>query len=51
MNMLKMALVAALISSLSLSAFSLQASASPYHRNVLPDGTVTGPLPSDNPNG
>ena len=51
MNMLKMALVAALMSSLSLGAFSVQASASPYHQDVLPDGTVTGPLSSDNPNG
>jgi hypothetical protein len=51
MNMLKMVFVAALVSSLSLSAFPVQASASPYHQDVLPDGTVTGPLSSDNPNG
>ena len=51
MNMLKMALVAALISGLSLSAFSVRVSANPYHQDVLPDGTVTGPLSSDNTNG
>ncbi|MGA7325329.1 MAG: hypothetical protein WBX25_12780 [Rhodomicrobium sp.] len=47
MNMLKMALVAALISTLSLSAFSVPASASPYHQDRSPDGTVTGPLAPD----
>jgi hypothetical protein len=51
MNMLKMALVAALMSSLSLGAFSVSASARPHHQDVLPDGTITSPLSSDNPNG
>jgi hypothetical protein len=44
MNILKMALVAALISSPWLRAISVQTSASPYHQDVLPDGTVTGRL-------
>ncbi len=27
------------------------ADGSPYHQDRLPDGTLTGPLSSDNPNG
>jgi hypothetical protein len=52
MKMLRMTLAAALISGLSLSALSVQVNARPYHQanagiyhqDVLPDGTVTGPL-------
>jgi hypothetical protein len=47
MKMIKMALAAALISGLSLSALSLQASASPYHQDRLPNGVLTGPLQPD----
>jgi hypothetical protein len=44
---IRIVLAAALISGLSLSALSLQASASPYHQDRLPNGTVTGPLQPD----
>jgi hypothetical protein len=47
MKMLRMALAAALISSLSISALPVQASASPYHQDVLRDGSVTGPIGPD----
>jgi hypothetical protein len=47
MKIIKMALAAALISGLSLSALSLQASASPYHQDRLPGGALTGPLQPD----
>ncbi len=29
----------------------LDAQQGPYHQDVLPDGTVTGPLGTNNPNG
>jgi hypothetical protein len=47
MKTIKTALAAALISGLSLSALSLQASASPYHQDRLPGGALTGPLQPD----
>jgi hypothetical protein len=49
MKMVKVASTAALISGLSLSA-SLQASASPYHQDRLPNGQLTGPI-APNANG
>jgi hypothetical protein len=50
MNIVRIVLAAALISGLSLSALSLQASANPYHQDTLPNGTVTGPI-APNANG
>jgi hypothetical protein len=47
MKLIKMALTAALIGGLSLSALSLQASASPYHQDRLPNGVLTGPIAPD----
>jgi hypothetical protein len=47
MKMVRMAFAAALIGGFSLSALSLQAAASPYHHDVLPNGTVTGPIAPD----
>jgi hypothetical protein len=47
MKMLRMALAAAFISSLSLNALPVQVAASPYHQDVLPNGTVTGPIGPD----
>jgi hypothetical protein len=47
MKMVEMALAAALIGGISLSALSLQAAASPYHQDRLPNGVVTGPLAPD----
>jgi hypothetical protein len=47
MKLIKMAFAAALISGISLSALSLQASASPYHQDRLPNGVLTGPLQPD----
>jgi hypothetical protein len=44
MKMVRVALAAALIGGLSLSALSLQAAASPYHLDRLPNGQLTGPL-------
>jgi hypothetical protein len=42
-----MALTAALIGGFSLGALSLQAAASPYHHDRLPNGQVTGPIAPD----
>jgi hypothetical protein len=47
MKMLRTALAAAFISSLSLGALSLQAAASPYHQELLPNGQLTGPIGPD----
>jgi hypothetical protein len=47
MKMVRMALAAALIGGLSLSALSLQAAASPYHQDRLPNGQLTGPIAPD----
>jgi hypothetical protein len=47
MKMVRMALAAALFGGLSLSALSLEAAASPYHQDTLPNGTVTGPIAPD----
>jgi hypothetical protein len=47
MKIIRMALAAALISGLSLSALSMQASASPYHQDRLPGGALTGPIAPD----
>jgi hypothetical protein len=47
MKIVRMAWAAALISGLSLGALSLQASASPYHQDRLPNGTLTGPIAPD----
>ena len=47
MKIIKVALAAALISGLSLSALSLRASASPYHQDRLPNGVLTGPIAPD----
>jgi len=47
MKMVKMALTAALISGLSLSALSLPVSANPYHQDRLSNGQWTGPIAPD----
>jgi hypothetical protein len=47
MKMVRMALAAALIGGFSLSALSMQAAASPYHQDRLPNGTLTGPIAPD----
>jgi hypothetical protein len=44
MKMVRVALAAALIGGFSLSALSVQAAASPYHQDRLPNGQLTGPL-------
>jgi hypothetical protein len=46
-KMLKMAFAAAFIGSLSFGAVSLQAAASPYHQERLPNGQLTGPIGPD----
>jgi hypothetical protein len=47
MKLVRIAWAAALISGLSLGALSLQAAASPYHQDRLPNGTLTGPIGPD----
>ena len=47
MKMVRMALTAAVIGGLSLAALSLQAAASPYHQDRLPNGMLTGPIAPD----
>jgi hypothetical protein len=54
MKKIALILVGALISGASLSAPSFAQSrtdSGPYHQDRLPDGTRTGPLSSDSPNG
>jgi hypothetical protein len=54
MKKIALILVAAIISGASLSAPSFAQSRTdggPYHQDRLPDGTYTGPLGNDNPNG
>lgn len=47
MKMVRIALTAILMGGLSLGALSLQASAGPYHQDVLPNGVLTGPIAPD----
>ncbi len=47
MKTVRLLLTALMLGGLSAGAVSLQASASPYHQNRLPDGTVTGPISPD----
>jgi hypothetical protein len=54
MKKIALILIAALISGASLSAASFAQSRTdggPYHQDRLPNGTYTGPLGNDTPNG